>query len=181
MKVPQHFIHKKCQPSPQFTMDKGNRCCSSIFFWFKFFLWLLRRKRVEKLLHSTARSNNWIMWYVKNYTLPDAFFFKASVRELYFLPLLWKLSQQEKHFCFFAHRIQIVTHQLRFMLTHSYTVMKILTDFVMKAKWAVATVKNAVLTIQLHSVSLLWLSEEWLPCSHLCVPELWPIPLFKNF
>ena len=51
-------------------------------------------------------------------------FFKASVRELYFLP----------HFCFFAHRIQIVTHQLRFMLTHSYTVMKILTDFVMKAK-----------------------------------------------
>ena len=76
MKVPQHFIHKKCQPSPQFTMDKGNRCCSSIFFWFKFFLWLLRRKRVEKLLHSTARSNNWIMWYVKNYTLPDAFFLR---------------------------------------------------------------------------------------------------------
>ena len=114
------------------------------------------------------------MWKIIPYLV---LFFKASVRELYFLPLLWKLSQQEKHFCFFAHRIQIVTHQLRFMLTHSCTVRKILTDFVMKAKWAVATVKNAVLTIQLHSVSLLWLSEEWLPCSHMCVPELWPIPL----
>ena len=25
MTVQQHFIHKNCQPSPQFTMDIGNR------------------------------------------------------------------------------------------------------------------------------------------------------------
>lgn len=102
---------------------------------------------------------------------------------LYFLPLLWKLIASKRNiFSFFACRIQIVTHQLQFMLTHSCTVMKILTDFVMKAKWAVPIVKNAVLTIQLHSVSLLWFSEQWLPCSILtCVCLNCGLYLYSTF